>query len=194
MSHSTHAGFSRPPLEVVASFLRSSFTPRVLNPAAISTSSSNMRPPLPLGRVPGLAALGVGHNPDPVPSVSGVEGTSWNNKRLAGVTDGFQVRQTIVECHADDSSNVFTKHPSGSCLFNNPQHLRPEVTVIRRASSLPGDTEWLAGEPTGDEIGPDVLEFADVAEVRHLRPAVFENLAGEGLDLGKADGLEPGLS
>jgi hypothetical protein len=66
------------------------------------------------------------------------------------------------------------------------------MTVIRRASTLPGDTEWLAREPTGDEIGADILEFADVAVVGHLRPVVFENLPGEGLDLGKADGLEPG--
>lgn len=37
-------------------------------------------------------AAGVGNNPDAVPAVRSIDGTSRNNKRPAGVAEGFQVR------------------------------------------------------------------------------------------------------
>ena len=88
----------------------------------------------------------MGHNGDAVSSVRGIDGTSRNNKRLAGVAEGFQVRKHRVECHVDDSSNILTNDPSGPEFLYNSEHLWPEVTVIFRASSLPGNTERLAGE------------------------------------------------
>src|SRR5262245_52058994 len=96
-----------------------------------------------------LSALGVAHNPHSVSSVFGIDGASWNNKRLAFVTFTFQVRKHSVEFHVDDSSNVLTKHPSGSGFRYNSEHFRPEVAVIFRASSLPGLGKWLARKPSG---------------------------------------------
>jgi hypothetical protein len=88
--------------------------------------------------------FGVAHNRDSISSVWGIDGTSRNNNRLAGVTDSFQVRKHLVERQRDDSSNVLTNNPTGSDLLYNSKHFRPEVTVIFLASSLPGCTEWLA--------------------------------------------------
>jgi hypothetical protein len=45
--------------------------------------------------------------------VRGIDGTSRNNKRLAGVADSFQVRKHLVDRHADDSSNILANDPTG---------------------------------------------------------------------------------
>jgi hypothetical protein len=94
----------------------------------------------------------VGNNPDSVSAVRGTDTASWNNKRPRGVAEALQVKKHIVECQFDDSSNVLSNDPSGSHPLNNLPHVRPEVTVILRASLLPGDTERLAREASADEI------------------------------------------
>jgi hypothetical protein len=81
----------------------------------------------------------------------GVHGTSWNNKRLCFVAFTFQVRQTAVEFHVDNSVNVFRNSPSGPDLGNDTEHFRPEETVIVLASSLPGDGKWRTRETPRDE-------------------------------------------
>jgi hypothetical protein len=95
---------------------------------------------------PESCAVTVGNNTYPVSPVRGIDGTSRNNKRLAGVPDAFQVRKHLVDRHTDDSSNILTNNPSGPEFFDNTQHFRPEETVIFLASSLPGDRKRLAGE------------------------------------------------
>jgi hypothetical protein len=84
--------------------------------------------------------------------VRGVDGASWNNKRLDFVALIFQVRNTIVESHADETSNILTNDPSWPCFRYNSQHFRPEETVILLASSLPGAGEWLARKSTGNNV------------------------------------------
>ncbi len=61
---------------------------------------------------------------------------------------------TRWECHAGDSSNILTNDPSGPAFLHSTEHVRPEVTVILRASSLPSMTERLAWESTGEYIDP----------------------------------------
>jgi len=97
-------------------------------------------------------AVTVGKNGTSIPPVWGVNGTSRNNKRLAGVTETFQVRKHRVERHADDPSNIFTNNPSGPEFLDNSKHFRPEVTVVLTASALPGNAERLAGEPAGNNV------------------------------------------
>ena len=50
--------------------------------------------------------VGVGHKPNPVSPVRGVEGTSRYNNRPAGVAERFQVSQHTVEPQSDVSSNI----------------------------------------------------------------------------------------
>jgi hypothetical protein len=124
--------------------------------------------------------VGVGHNPDPVSSVRGIDGTSRNNKCLDGVSKRLEVFQYFVEdpssCMMEnvsdlsngtavvvhrryvlelenrvDSSNVLTKDPSGACLGNNAAHFWPEVAVICRALALPGMREGLTGKSPSNE-------------------------------------------
>jgi hypothetical protein len=97
-------------------------------------------------------AFGVGHNPDSIPPVRGIDGASRNNKRDRFVADAFQVRKHVVECHRDEASNILAKDPSGPEFFSKPAHFRPEVTVILRAPLLPGNGERLAREAAGDDV------------------------------------------
>jgi hypothetical protein len=77
---------------------------------------------------------------------------SWNNKRPRGVAETLQVSEHIIEPQRDEASNVFANDPSGSRECNNAAHFRPEVAVVRLRFLLSGDAEWLAREPSADEI------------------------------------------
>jgi hypothetical protein len=135
--------------------------------------------------------FGVGHNPDAIPSVRGIDGASWNNNRKRGVTDGFQVRKHAVECHVDDASNVFTNDPSGLGLRNNSAHFRPEVTVILLASALPGVREGLAGEASGKHVNPGRAGSAsDVSVIRDTWPMLSQDGGGIGVNFGESNGSE----
>jgi hypothetical protein len=74
----------------------------------------------------------------------GIDGTSWNNKRPPGVVRGFQVRKHLIEAQADVPSNILGNDPSRPEISNNAVHLRPEMTVIFRASLVPGIAKRLA--------------------------------------------------
>jgi hypothetical protein len=119
-------------------------------------------------------AVGVGNNPNSVSSVGGADGTSWNNKRPCGVAECVQVRKHFVEAQTDVPSNIFSKHPSGPEFFDKTTHFRPEVTVILRASTLPGCTEWLAGVSPANKVNwsnifatqlPHVFKLGDIRPV-----------------------------
>ena len=160
MSHSTQFGFKEPPTSLSASVARVAIRRNTLPPRS-SLAKSGQFAPLSLNS----RAVGVGHNPDSVASVSGIDGTSRNNKRPRGVADAFQVRKDIVEFHRDDSSNIFTNDPSGSRLANNAEHFRPDRTVICLAESLPGDTERLARKSTCEQVDSGVVGSVEVEDV-----------------------------
>jgi hypothetical protein len=128
--------------------------------------------------------LGVGHNPDSVSSVRGVEGASWKYNRPCGVPFAFQLRKHIVECHVDEASNILCKHEIGSCFFNNSEHFRPEVTVIFLASLLPGLTERLARKSTCEEVGSFpfcAIKLSDVFDDWDCGPMSLEDSDGVGV-------------
>lgn len=135
---------------------------------------------------PPVGVLGVCQNPDPVAPVRRVDGASRNNKRPAGVPDGFQVRAHRVEPQADVPSNIFKQTPSGSVVRNNAEHERPEVAVISRALALPGDAERLAGVTPGNKSCPRKLggvEGCDVSPSSHVGPVPSQNFVAVVIDL-----------
>jgi hypothetical protein len=141
--------------------------------------------------------LGVGHNPNPIPEVPGVDGDSWNNKRLDLVTRVFQVNKRLVEFHVDEPRHVFTNNPSGPDDFDNLEHCRPEVAVIVLASSLPSVGKGLAGKSSGEDgdlsSKPGKTgSGSDVAKVGDSGPALLEHPAGVGLDFTEGEGAEAG--
>jgi hypothetical protein len=126
----------------------------------------------------------VGHNPDPIAPVLGVDGASRNNKRCCFVTEAFQLSQHIIECQIDDSRHVLTKYPSGPDRLDNAEHLWPEETVIFLAALLPGNTERLARKSTANKVNWfGVNDCADVSVELHLRPVLVEYLLTVGVYL-----------
>jgi hypothetical protein len=99
--------------------------------------------------------------------VRGIDGASWNNKGLHLISDAFQIRMHLVECHADDSSNVFANNPRGPRNRNDSDHFRPEVAVIFRALSLPGCTEWLAWESSANKVNCSELITFHLSYICH---------------------------
>ena len=132
---------------------------------------------------PGSCPDGVPNNEAPGALVGGTDARSRNNERPDGVAETLQVSSTIVERHADEASNVLSKHPSRPALRHDPAHLRPEETVVRSASPLPGAAERLAGETAGEkerafDAGvPESVSCngSDVVEPGHARPVPFED-------------------
>ena len=84
-------------------------------------------------------------------------------------------------------SNVFANNPAGPRFGNKAAHLRPEVTVIRRAAALPGNGKGLAGKAAGEQVnaGNAVAsesvcgEGTDVFIEERVRPMVTENTLTE---------------
>jgi hypothetical protein len=116
---------------------------------------------------------------DSHPAVEGSHGASWNKHRPDGVADTFQVRYTTVEFHLDEAKNIFANDPSGSCLFNNTEHLRPEVTVIFRAPALPGMAERLARKSTCEEIDSVEVSSVHVSDVGYKEGCTVTSLRFE---------------
>jgi hypothetical protein len=142
--------------------------------------------------------VGVSHNPYPVSSVRGIEGASWNNKRPCGVSFAFQVRKHLVEPHVDVASNIFKQAPSGPDGSQEPMHFRPEVTVIFLASSLPGETEWLAGVSPDNAINSSksiclqlfTTQLPYICVARHAWPVLPQHGAAVRVNLTERDGLK----
>lgn len=136
-------------------------------------------------RLPSVA-VGVTHNPDPVASMLGIHGASWNSERLAGVAFTLQISKHAVECQADDSRHILTNDPSGPCLAYDSQHLRPERTVIIVASSFPGEAVRLARESSGNKVNWSIVvsfQIVDVVANRHMRPVLLEHSLRIGFSL-----------
>lgn len=150
------------------------------------------------GCVPVVTVI-VGQNPNPVSLVSGIDGTSWNNKRLCGVTVARQVSQHCVEPHRDVPKHIFTNDPSGPDSFDNIEHCRPEVAVIVRASALPGMAEGLArvaASKDGSSSKPGKrFSLSHVAKVWDAGTFEFlrEDFAGIGFDLTEFDRAKTGV-
>lgn len=114
---------------------------------------------------------------NPIPAMFGVNGTSRNNKRNRLVAETFQIRKHVVEAHIDDVSNILANNPSRPDFGNDSQHLRPEETVIRLASALPGLTKWLTWPSAANKVNWFGLDnCSDVSVQLHPRPVSLQHL------------------
>ena len=97
--------------------------------------------------------------------------------------------------HREDASNILSNDPRGLYLINAAEHVRPEVAVIFRASSLPGITERLTRESSREDVDSP-LPFAEIGlcdvfiAFRIWVPIVQYGLP-EGVDLAVEDVLPP---
>ncbi len=102
-----------------------------------------------------LPAVTVGHNPDPLPLVRGIDGTSRYTDRPDGVAFRFQASRHDVKPARAESRNVLSEDPTGSQLAHDPQVFEPQAAAgSAEPFTLAGDADVLAGKPAGDEIDP----------------------------------------
>jgi hypothetical protein len=137
----------------------------------------------------------VGNNPASLTLVRGLDTDSTQYECPDFVTFAFQVRNRAVEFHIDEPSNILENKPTGvwAEFPNNSKHLRPEVTVIVLASSLPCLTEWLTGEAAANNLNCSdffSIEFPYIRIHRHIRPVLVEYLGAERIHLAERNRLE----
>lgn len=217
MSHSANSGVRYPPKLAVTSSAKNAPAPRAFLvcgcPASVfrlyvirfaserfrvdhifTSSLRDLQLPPPV--VPCASDdVGVPQNEYSLSPVRRILTASWNKERNRLVVEIFQVNKHIVENSADDSRHILSNDPSGPEETNNLAHLRPEVTVICCASSLPGDTVRLTWESAADNVNwIEVVgsAFSDVIESLHVGPVLGEYLLAERVNFHLPLALHPG--
>ncbi len=100
-----------------------------------------------------MQVVGVGHKPEPVPSVGRVDGTSWDNDRPAGVVLCFQVsRHSVEPALANRRRNLFFHDDSGPSGTDEAKEVGPQVPIVILGFSFTGDGERLARGAAGPEL------------------------------------------
>ena len=90
-------------------------------------------------------AVGVGHKPQPVPSVGRIDGRSRDNGRPAGVADTFHVSSDSVEpVLANRCRNLLSHEDSGPSGTGEAKQVGPQVPIVSLGFALAGDRERLA--------------------------------------------------
>lgn len=90
-------------------------------------------------------------------------------------------------------NNIFCNNPTWVALSDESQHFRPEVTVICRAQSLPGKTEWLAWISSANNVNvSNVASFQCpyIVKYRNIRPMLFKDLPAKRFYFAKRHGLK----
>ena len=104
---------------------------------------------------------------DPFPDNFGPRIKASFQTERDGSVEACHVKKVIPELHPDDSRHIFSQDPSGPGLRDNSKHLRPEMTIIRRAALLPGKAERLARKsPCNERDAPELgaVKLSDVGE------------------------------
>lgn len=89
------------------------------------------------------------------------------------------------------SSNIFSNNPRGPECLDKPKIFRPEVAVIFRAQSLPGNTEGLAWVSAANNV--DWLRYigcgkgSNVLKAGNVRPMLSQHCSAERFDFTKGD-------
>lgn len=100
-----------------------SFAPAVGQPATRPTvlRDESLFPAALLPFCAGVPAIGVGHDPQPLPDVRSADARSAEIERPCGVALDFQVRENKVEPHeAVRACNLFAKDDARAALRDEP--------------------------------------------------------------------------
>lgn len=145
----------------------------------------------------------MGNNPDPVPSVRGANGASWNAVPLRVIPE----RGQVAENSAERSAAIERKQPwdvlqdrvTRLNLANDSGEFRPKVPFVGFAAPRSGDAERLAREPAANNVDCDSIgakplggEGSHVVVTGHVGPMLAEDGAAVGLDFAERDGSHSG--
>lgn len=96
----------------------------------------------------------------------------------------FQILDHLPGGNLEDSRYILTDDAMRAQFSDNPQHLRPEVTVVVFPFLLSSHGKGLAGESTGYNVNCPLTcsliktllrQSLDVTPARHIRPVLFQH-------------------
>jgi hypothetical protein len=94
----------------------------------------------------GVPAIGVGHEPKPVPDVRGADARSRQYRRPDGVAFSLQVSLNKIEPAVGNRRfNLLTKNNWRAALADEPEPDGPEVPGIVESCTVAGNGKGLAG-------------------------------------------------
>lgn len=157
ISQRANSGFNRTLLSVSA-VTPFGVGPEITNAAWRGSWSSLLRPSGRVVAIPGVSfqsrAVGVTHEPEPVPHVRGTDAASRETDRSEGVTFSFQVILYKVEpAKANRSLRLFTKDDVRAVLRDEASPLRPEMAIVGEALLESDFRERLAGRAPRPDPG-----------------------------------------
>ena len=145
MSHSIRAGFDFPPLPQVRFFRSSSVT----TPASLSATICRK---LCVPPHSGAPVVGRGHDKDSLSLVQSADIPSRRTVSPCFVADALQFGKDSRKRNSNKSRNVLTDNAARAQLSDNPEHLRPEVTIVLFSFLLSSHGEGLAWESAGNNV------------------------------------------
>ena len=96
----------------------------------------------------------------------------------------LQILDHLPGGNLEDSRYILTDDATRAQFSDNPEHLRPEVTIVFFSLLLSSHGKWLAGKSTGYNVNcPSTCSLIktllrqspDVAPARHTRPVLFQH-------------------
>ena len=87
--------------------------------------------------------------------MSGIDGTSRNNKRLNLVAETFQRKAQMLECHlllkSKEARHIFKEHPCWISGVYDCKSLRPKPAGVVCPSLVSSNACWLTGDASGKD-------------------------------------------
>lgn len=134
---------------------------------------------------------------DAPPEMGSTQGGSRNTRPPSIVPESGKVPEDLVESEIAKVWNVFDEDVRGEERGCDDLEARPEPPGVFRPELGSGDADGLAGETSAEEsdvgsglASPPLDCSADVVMAGYLRPVLFEDRAGERVNLYLTDGLE----
>ena len=165
MSHSTHVGFSEPPIcslsgrelracvAWLALPLRQSRAVGVATRRLWFTARPSSLPLGPLLRPSGLKPCGVGHKPEPIPLMRRPNVGSSQHCPPAVIPERGQVTEDSPKSSSKEGWAVLHEDVAGSNFANDPRHVSPQAAAgAVDASPPPGNADVLARKSSRHHI------------------------------------------
>ncbi len=151
---------------------------------------------------PSLAA-GVGHNPDPIPAMSGANVGSGYAMPFRVIPERGQGPENVSKSAIKERCHVFQDNEARSQLANDADHLEEQPGTLA-CQTLPHDVrdaDVLAGEASADGVNGNSVccqalggEGSDVIVARHLGPVFRQHAAAVRFDFAEGDRAEAARS
>ena len=138
-----------------------------------------------LQAIPKLA-LGVGHNPDPIPPVRGANGACGYTMPLRIVPERSERPEYLIQSARTKGGDIFDEDVSRLERVDRFGVLKPESAAFSaKSGAFPGEADVLAGEAAAQEINRFnglPINGSDVSVSLHCRPVFGEHSLTVGVD------------